>query len=1190
MIALSDAAKARVAEGIGYYIQTVNVTLVDGTQMTLTNEDILGDTGIEIEDATSDNGSFQIGSAIINQCSFTLMNFDDKFSYIDFLDAKCQVSIGIELDDDEVETINKGTFYVVEQTSTGTAITIRAYDAMYKFDKEYSLSSLRYPATLATIVANACSVCGVRNEAFTFPNSTMSIPTRPADDALTFREVISWAAQMAGCYARINRNNALSFGWYDTSALYDTDIDESVCHKVTGVFSKTASVRDVEVTGVKINIEVEGAEGKQTATYAVGTDEYALQIEGNQFIDTLNVNDVLETLRSKLVGLRFRILDIEHLSDPSFEAGDIMAVANKVGEFELLVNDSNVLVNDLILMIKKQPAIYWGPVTYTRFCAGGNQQTRSDAEEKVYRQGVRYNAITKLAAENRKDLYKEKTARELAVEDLERQLAEAPGLYVTTETSPGGGTIYYAHDQARLEDSTIVWKMTSTAIGISTDGGQTYPYGLDVSGTAILNRIYAIGIDAEYVKIGNKSITDTLTDDYYTKTETNTQIDAGIAGFSSTVSATYTTKADTPAVNLCPPVYNRENESGNPFTVNGLTFTRNADGSITVTGTATAHSYYTISGYAIPTNASAVSVTYIDPNKKYRLSGCPSGGGTSATFRLAARCTVAGTTPSASSGTIYNDNGSGVTIPTGYKYVHVFIVVYNGYACPTGGITFYPMFEVGEVTHPYVNPAAGALVSRMKTAETAIEQNADSISLRASQIEESVGVTNLTPFPYVELERRTFPFTANGITFTVNADNTVNANGTATDNTWFSFAVNYNSNYVNGTYILRAGTYTLSGWPSGSTSKGFIRIAFYRDTQSTASGMTPTKHGTAGRVATNFAYDDGAGVTFTTTADYYVRIEICVLSGQSVSNITVKPMLEYGYYKHAYLNPEYNARRLIAEINLSPSTAVISAEHISLAGKTIDLTGEDIVITSDNFSVDADGVVSITDGYIDIVSTNSERDHIRLSYGEYATRLAPAFLEFTRTNGILGRMYVNSIDFANPSGTWRAQLGIFDTTNYEGKCIVNGVELYPTSSTANNGGYVDFHYNNSSSDYTSRLLGQSGSILAIPNITSQSDRRLKNHIAEIGSSHEDFLKALNPVEFEYKKFPGKHHYGLYAQDVIRICESLGINYSGLIDSARQDSVDETEYYSLDYNDLIAFLIKGWQTHEREIARLKGESA
>lgn len=76
---------------------------------------------------------------------------------------------------------------------------------------------------------------------------------------------------------------------------------------------------------------------------------------------------------------------------------------------------------------------------------------------------------------------------------------------MTKIQQPDLSYIYYMHDKPTLAESQVVWKLTANAFGISTDGGTTYPYGLDVNGDAILNRIYAIGLDADYINAGTIS-------------------------------------------------------------------------------------------------------------------------------------------------------------------------------------------------------------------------------------------------------------------------------------------------------------------------------------------------------------------------------------------------------------------------------------------------------------------------------------------------------------------------------------------------------------------------------------------------------------------------------------------------------------------------------------------------------------
>ncbi len=151
-----------------------------------------------------------------------------------------------------------------------------------------------------------------------------------------------------------------------------------------------------------------------------------------------------------------------------------------------------------------------------------------------------------------------------------------------------------------------------------------------------------------------------------------------------------------PAVNLLPPVYRREYQQGsNTYTSNGITWTVNDDGSVTAKGTATATSYFTLTAQ---TDTDYPPRAKLDPTKRYRLHGCPSGG-SSTTYRMRCQRVL---TEGAS--TTQNDVGSGVTLTANAITAYVYLEVANGYNTGTNGITFYPMLEEGTVSHNYVSP------------------------------------------------------------------------------------------------------------------------------------------------------------------------------------------------------------------------------------------------------------------------------------------------------------------------------------------------------------------------------------------------------------------------------------------------------------------------------------------------------
>lgn len=95
-------------------------------------------------------------------------------------------------------------------------------------------------------------------------------------------------------------------------------------------------------------------------------------------------------------------------------------------------------------------------------------------------------------------------------EEIQGKLDSATGMYVTKQKQSDGSYIYYFHDKSSLNSSTVVWKMTTESIAISTDGGKNYSYGITCDGDAILNRLsleklFAQAITATNMTIGGNS-------------------------------------------------------------------------------------------------------------------------------------------------------------------------------------------------------------------------------------------------------------------------------------------------------------------------------------------------------------------------------------------------------------------------------------------------------------------------------------------------------------------------------------------------------------------------------------------------------------------------------------------------------------------------------------------------------------
>jgi len=194
-----------------------DVLLSSGLTLHLTDEEILSD-GFRWEDATSGENSFDVVSAIINSHTLRFSNVGGYYDQYDFDLAEVVPYVGIE-EDGRLEWKKKGVYTVDSASRKESSVTLECLDDMAKFDRPYYESGLIYPATLLQIVKDACQACGVTFDGVAFDNSSYIVQVRPAEDALTFRAMISYAAQLAGCYARCDENGRLGFRWYDFSPL-----------------------------------------------------------------------------------------------------------------------------------------------------------------------------------------------------------------------------------------------------------------------------------------------------------------------------------------------------------------------------------------------------------------------------------------------------------------------------------------------------------------------------------------------------------------------------------------------------------------------------------------------------------------------------------------------------------------------------------------------------------------------------------------------------------------------------------------------------------------------------------------------------------------------------------------------------------------------------------------------------------
>lgn len=477
MINVSEAWREAMQTGTRYY-PTASLTLASGTVLSLAKGDFMIDNNGYTDGAGAN--ALPVGAAICRTIRLELANADGRFTGTDFQDAVCRLSLNVDLASG-TEAVAVGVFTLGKPETFGETVIINGQDDMHKADRPYT-TALTYPATALAVLQEACSACGITFTATSIPEGTFSIPEAPSTQ-LTFRSVIGYVAGLSGACARINRLGVLevvSFAWSALAAQRAAQTANGI-HDLTRYTEIQMELQDVTVTGVKAEIYDDATGG--TSELLVGAEGYTLTID-NPLIAGQEAT-ALATIGAALIGAQFRILRLDHVAYPLAEFGDGCRITDKAGAYVYtVITDVDFTFHGFTVLTNSGEAPERAMATYT---------------------APDTSALVKAAA-----LVKsEKTAREAAVEALAQQLAGAGGMYETTEAAAGGGTIYYLHDKPTLASSLVVLKLTAEALGISTDGGQTYPAGWDfVTGTTITNTLQAVGINADWINTGALTVTD----------------------------------------------------------------------------------------------------------------------------------------------------------------------------------------------------------------------------------------------------------------------------------------------------------------------------------------------------------------------------------------------------------------------------------------------------------------------------------------------------------------------------------------------------------------------------------------------------------------------------------------------------------------------------------------------------------
>ena len=308
----------------------------------------------------------QAGSTLKALTLHTAVNAGQEFTigsaFSDYIEAEIwadpggslQITAGDVLtyyrQDDAGNRTKVGVFYAEKPTRTKrNSYKVTAYDTMSKLDADFSgwlhANQAQFPKTIWQLVQLACQRAGVALASSSLPiNGSYSVQAFYADD-LTCRQIISWAAEAAGCYAHMNADGKLQFLTY-ADKRRTAKITPDGASNSTAYYADSLSYEDYTVKAIE-KVQIRQSDSDVGVIYpdsTTATNTYAVQ--GNLLLTTgteANLKSVVQNLYNVLKNVTYTPCKVSVPSSSGLACGQIVHVKDARGrEFDTYLMSATI--------------------------------------------------------------------------------------------------------------------------------------------------------------------------------------------------------------------------------------------------------------------------------------------------------------------------------------------------------------------------------------------------------------------------------------------------------------------------------------------------------------------------------------------------------------------------------------------------------------------------------------------------------------------------------------------------------------------------------------------------------------------------------------------------------------------------------------------------------------------------------
>lgn len=339
MYPTSAAYKTAIAKNVRDVKIAGTITLKDSSVINVADEDI-AQGSLYVNEQCVSGEDLEVGNVYASELGLTLKSAPENPYSLD--GARIALSFGLNVEPDLEEPalweyVPLGYFYVTEIERKDAAVNLKALDGMILFDID--VSGVITTGTPYAMIQSCCAKAGVvlATSKATFDNwaNALTAFSVPAENSgiETVRDLIMWACQITGTFARMNRQGQLdivpiaagtSVKTISKAERYSSDISDSA----------------VKISGVAMRVGEEN--------YSRGSDAMILHLEENPLLlgkSMAEINTALVEILGQVSLAEYVPASMAFAGDPALQTGDWLTLKDtgtlSGGDVECIITHSN---------------------------------------------------------------------------------------------------------------------------------------------------------------------------------------------------------------------------------------------------------------------------------------------------------------------------------------------------------------------------------------------------------------------------------------------------------------------------------------------------------------------------------------------------------------------------------------------------------------------------------------------------------------------------------------------------------------------------------------------------------------------------------------------------------------------------------------------------------------------------------